>query len=306
MGSVPETQLVVLFADIVDSTRLYSALGDELAQHVIGEGLQLFSEIVKDNHGQVIKTIGDEIMASFPFAIHAADAALLMLGMLKTTLLIPEVKAGLLKIKIGMHFGPVIEEENDLFGNTVAIASRLVSQGKASQILISKEFKEALPMSYAVKIRLIDRVHLKGFHGAHEIFEMVQATDTEGITMATWDDIPLVPDANAYLNLKFKGRSMQIDSLKVPITLGRSAENQVVIPMDEASRVHARIDWKDGHFVIKDQSLNGTFVRYDDGNRLVLHRQEGILKGTGSIGLGKDMPIDLPFVIQFKVFFWES
>ena len=61
-----ETEVAVLFADVVGSTRLYELLGDQRARELI----QLCVEIMRDatgrNRGTVIKTIGDEILAIFP------------------------------------------------------------------------------------------------------------------------------------------------------------------------------------------------------------------------------------------------
>ncbi|MCD4716691.1 MAG: hypothetical protein K8R45_08115, partial [Desulfobacterales bacterium] len=58
--------LAILFADIAKSTNLYETLGDKIAQNLIGTCLSLFSDVTARYNGTVIKTIGDEIMCTFP------------------------------------------------------------------------------------------------------------------------------------------------------------------------------------------------------------------------------------------------
>lgn len=46
-----------------------------------------------------------------------------------------------------------------------------------------------------------------------------------------------------------------------PISIGRSRDNSIVIPRDEqASRLHARLYWENGHWLVRDFGLNGTRI----------------------------------------------
>src|SRR3954463_3038416 len=70
-----ETQnLAVLFADICESTKLYTTLGDNAARVVVNACLSLISEVVERHRGRVVKTIGDEIMCVFRRADDAVMA----------------------------------------------------------------------------------------------------------------------------------------------------------------------------------------------------------------------------------------
>ena len=62
------SEIAVLFADVSGSTRLYESLGDERALAAINHCLGLVREACSSNHGRVVKTIGDEVLAVFPAA----------------------------------------------------------------------------------------------------------------------------------------------------------------------------------------------------------------------------------------------
>ena len=69
------TNLAILFADISGSTRLYEILGDVAARTKVADCLEMLRSVVERYKGIVIKTIGDEIMCTFPTAEGAATAA---------------------------------------------------------------------------------------------------------------------------------------------------------------------------------------------------------------------------------------
>ena len=62
-----ETEVAVVFADVVGSTRLYELLGDHAARDMIASCASTScAQATERNRGTVIKTIGDEILAIFP------------------------------------------------------------------------------------------------------------------------------------------------------------------------------------------------------------------------------------------------
>jgi adenylate cyclase len=70
-----ESEVAVLFADVVGSTRLYEVLGDADARGMILTCVDLMRAATERNRGTVIKTIGDEILAVFPTPVDAVNAA---------------------------------------------------------------------------------------------------------------------------------------------------------------------------------------------------------------------------------------
>jgi hypothetical protein len=71
--------------------------------------------------------------------------------------------------------------------------------------------------------------------------------------------------------------------------MGRDDSNDIVIVSLFASRIHARVHTREGHFVLSDLSSNGTFLLVDEhSNEVHLRREEAVLGGRGWIGLGKN------------------
>ena len=59
-----------------------------------------------------------------------------------------------------------------------------------------------------------------------------------------------------------------------------------MVPAPRASRPHARVEFRNGKFVLVDFSSNGTFLRVDGERDVVLHREAAPLRGSGWIFLG--------------------
>ena len=64
-----DVEVAILFADVVGSTQLYEQLGDAQARQMVGRCLDIMREATEANKGTVIKTMGDEVMSTFPTAI---------------------------------------------------------------------------------------------------------------------------------------------------------------------------------------------------------------------------------------------
>src|SRR2546422_5097665 len=80
--------------------------------------------------------MGDEVMVLFPSPDAAASAATRMHTAVES---LPTVGNNKLALRIGFHTGPVVQRDNDIFGDTVNVASRLADQAVRGQILTSQE-----------------------------------------------------------------------------------------------------------------------------------------------------------------------
>ena len=116
-------QVTVLFADVSGSTKLYESEGDKAATEAIARCVDQLRKTVESSGGRVVKTIGDEVMAVFPTPDAAAFAASNMQYAIDALPLVGATKLG---VRIGFHCGPVIQSDNDIFGDTVNLAARLV------------------------------------------------------------------------------------------------------------------------------------------------------------------------------------
>ena len=161
---------VILFADICGSTALYDRLGNESAMDVITRTLATLTQEVSKHRGTVIKTIGDEIMCSFPSigqAIHAASA---MHCAIETRR--PGGEHSVF-VRIGFHYGEVIHKANDVFGDAVNIAARVTAVTRARQIMTTQTVVNALPSEFADRVRPVMRAAFRGKQDSFAVFQIL-------------------------------------------------------------------------------------------------------------------------------------
>src|SRR5258707_14350745 len=129
-----DIELAILFADVVGSTRLYEQMGDLRARDMVAICIDCMRSATDQHQGTVIKTMGDEVMSTFPSADEALNAASQMQQQISAH---PQLKVDgqAVAIRVGCHFGPVVLENRDVFGATVHTANRMASQAKAGQII---------------------------------------------------------------------------------------------------------------------------------------------------------------------------
>jgi class 3 adenylate cyclase len=163
-------KMAVLFADICGSTSLYDQLGNEAALNMITRTLNLLKHEVATHKGTVVKTIGDEIMCTFPNALRAAQAARAMHAV------IDAAKPGgehPIAVRIGLHFGDVILKANDVFGDTVNVAARIASITRAQQTMTTQDLIDALPDDFEGKVLPITRTSLRGKQDEMAVFQLL-------------------------------------------------------------------------------------------------------------------------------------
>ena len=73
-----DLEVAILFADVVGSTQLYDKFGDAKAKETVEACLEVMKEATQQHDGTVIKTIGDEVMSTFPDVDLAMAAAVIM------------------------------------------------------------------------------------------------------------------------------------------------------------------------------------------------------------------------------------
>lgn len=169
-------KMAVMFADICGSTALYDQLGNEVALNMITRTVNLMKQEIAKHKGTLIKTIGDEVMCTFPNAALAADAARAMHIAIDTR------KPGgeqVIALRIGIHFGEVILKANDVFGDTVNVAARIASITRARQTMTSQELIDVLPQRFEDKIVPVTRASFRGKQDAMAVFQLLwEAGDT--------------------------------------------------------------------------------------------------------------------------------
>ena len=114
-------EVTIMFANIVGSSRLYETMGDEDAKSLVISTLKKLSDIAIDASGNTIRIGGDSVLCRFSRADHAVRAASEMHEfLLQKTIPSADQK---MSLRVGAHQGPVIDNDGDIFGDAVNLAT---------------------------------------------------------------------------------------------------------------------------------------------------------------------------------------
>jgi class 3 adenylate cyclase len=285
----------VLFADISGSTRLYEVLGDTRAFAAVDGCLNILSRLTTAHSGQVVKTIGDEIMAIFPSVMTAAQAACEMQMVMSAK---PPIDGMRVAIRIGFHFGPVLENNGDIFGDTVNIAARMSEIAQAQQIITTGSTVKHLPPILRSGTRTLNNLSIKGKMDDIEVLEVIWQ-ESEELTMMVGNTYsPQM--AEPVLLLKYKENEYIVNSAHPCVTIGRDEQSDIVVSVRSASRMHARIERRRDKFVLVDLSSNGSYVNIKGETEIQLRREEMVLRENGIITLGHSYKKDTFEYIEFS------
>ena len=286
-----EHDVAVMFADIAGSTRLYEQLGDAKALATIGQCLELAANSSAGYGGRLVKTIGDEVMIVFSAADQAAAAAAEIQSRMAELGRTTGVR---LAFRIGVHVGGAIEQDGDLYGDSVNTAARMTGIAKGGQIILSDAAAQAMSPFMRRNLRELDVVSVKGKEQDIRIVELVWSDATD-LTMLVTSPV----NVGAALELRYGTETIRIDAGTAVVTLGRADHNDVVIADRRASRDHARIERRHDKFALVDQSSNGTYVTFDGEKEFMLHRQEIMLRGRGRLSFGHSGEVDVADSMSF-------
>ncbi|MBI5844737.1 MAG: adenylate/guanylate cyclase domain-containing protein [Deltaproteobacteria bacterium] len=290
--------LAILFADIAKSTRLYETLGDETAQQVIGRVLARLGDVVAQYRGRVVKTIGDEVMCTFPRAHDAVEAAKAMQEAMDRISFEGLADIPPPNIYVGLAYGPVISEAGDVYGDAVIMAARMVELAKPRQILTTDSTVAALPPEGRSGATYIDTTTIKGKTGEVRIHEIIWERMDKTVMV---DGIMDSQSFRLRLELRLGKKTLDLDVNRAMITFGRQSHNDFVVDDSRVSRSHAKIEYRRGRFVLIDQSSNGTWVLPVGGKISRLKKEEYPLTGYGVISLGHEPDRDAPDAIHYMI-----
>jgi hypothetical protein len=266
-------QATVLFAGVCDATL-----------DAVTPCFERLREATRQAGGRVIKTIGEDLMALFPSPDAAAAAAAAMQKAIEG---MPEgaTRPG---VRIGFQAGPVINQDGDVFGDTVNMAARLAQQAIREQIITSAETAQNLSVHYKACLRTLYAVELKGKAEAVDLCEVVWRVGTGTDTFTFEAGLRAAMAAKAVqLRLVHKGQEIPRRRDADSFVIGRDMECDLPITHHLISRRHCSIHKRGDKFVLADQSSNGTFVTVAGDTEFALHREEFILRKNGCISFGQ-------------------
>lgn len=148
---------VVGFADIVGYTTTTRHSGIDELSALLEAFEKDASDTIAANHGQVVKTVGDEVLFVADQATDAAEIALLLTD--------PEREAaGLPVLRVGLAMGQVLSRFGDVYGSVVNLAARLTALARPGTVLVDKELADALQSVNAYVLRSRRPTAVRGYH----------------------------------------------------------------------------------------------------------------------------------------------
>jgi class 3 adenylate cyclase len=160
----PTAPPAVVFVDLSGYTRLTEERGDEVAVGFASTLQREAEAVAVANDGRLVKLLGDGAMLRLPDAERGLRAAMALVRALSVD--------GGLPAHAGVHAGPVIERDLDLFGRTVNLASRLAGAAGPGEVLVSQAVKDAVD-SPTVRFERADGTVLKGITEPAPLFRAV-------------------------------------------------------------------------------------------------------------------------------------
>jgi adenylate cyclase len=297
----------VVFADLMGSTGVFETIGNARASRLVTGLTQWIGEIVQAHHGQVIKTLGDGVLAVFPKSADALNAVVdiqrshqkRIVGASSTTRM---------PIRIGVARGDVEFVDGDCYGDAVNVASRLSDLSGPHQIWANSVSLEQCVESDGVRFRPLGPITIRGRAEPCSVYQVEwhEGASTDFLTMQAPLDsqsVQVDPEVlGGQIELRWLDQAARFRSSQLPIHIGRVNQCEFVVNDPRVSRSHARIDWRNGAILLVDVSTYGSWLRFAGGGAdLLLRREECVLHGKGEIALGASFAdLSVP-TVQFSV-----
>jgi class 3 adenylate cyclase len=284
MGGVERLQLgrrtTVLYAGMRSAEERAAAPRAPEEAKAVARCLQVLGQAPGMSGGRVVRTWDTAVMALFPTADAAAASAARMHACAQT---LPPAR-GRLGLRIGIHSGPVAQANDEIFGDTVEVALQLADQAKNGQAVTSHETASHLSPAIQESVRELHLMRMTGKArevlleelGWRRVLSHMLATGSFG-----------VPLPRSSLQLNYRGARLLRRREGDLVTMGREPGCDVLVRESRASRHHCTIERREGKFVLRDHSTNGTFVFTEREGELHVQGQELPLVSRGWIALGQ-------------------
>jgi len=281
----------VVFADLTGSTRVFEAMGNARATETVTRLTQWIGGVCESHGGRVVKSLGDGVFAVFGNGITATRAVVEMQRNHQKRLQTWPAPLRM-ELQIGVASGEIVEVDGDCYGDAVNLASRLSDLAGPGQIWATESVIAQLHEG-EVRHRSLGPINIRGKNEMPVVHRVDwQDEVSEFLTMPASLVAPVrVADSSfgqielAWLDVRSMFRAEEL-----PIHLGRVDEAQFVVNDPRVSRLHARIEARNGSCVLVDVSTYGTWVRFHGtagaSGEIALRRDECVLHGSGEIGLG--------------------
>ena len=187
---------VVMFTDIKGSTAYYSASGDVAGRRKVQRHDELTYPLVASHGGEVLDHTGDGILAVFDEPSDACRAGVRMMEELaqQNAALVPSEE---LHIRVALHAGVGLREQDRVFGTIVNTASRIESVADGDQIVLSQAVYAHLDDELRSRCRFLEERELRGTGRVHRLYELVWRPEPDVPRLGWAAEAWLATDAGA-------------------------------------------------------------------------------------------------------------
>lgn len=282
--SALQRKLIVMFADVSGSTALFERLGDKEAMHAVERCLKRMKRSIDGYKGKTVQIVGDELLAAFEQAEDACQAAIDMQQRIAD---LPPVSGLKLTIRIGLHYGSVLEETDRLTGSAITTAARIAGIARRDQILCSSLLVGTLPKQTVIAADAMpDLGTVQEEDAALPLFQIHWPSYQGGGHSLLSSLPPIGSPASSRLCLRYRGKAFLLDEKTPVLTIGRDLGCKLVVDDRKASRQHARIERRGDGFYLVDTSTNGSFVEINGRQEVMVRRNDMPLEQSGRITFG--------------------
>ena len=209
--------VTLLFTDIVGSTDLYQRLGDEEAERIRRGHFRLLRDAVVSVGGREVKNLGDGLMVVFESPHEAVACAVAMQQAVQR-----HQSADHLAVRVGLHVGEPIREEEDFFGTPVATAKRLCDAADGGQIYASELVRALVGSRGTFEFASVGDLELKGLAEPIRTYEVAWAP-------AEVARLPLPAQLDVAERVALVGRSAELNTLKTALKQAAAGQVRVVL-----------------------------------------------------------------------------
>lgn len=294
----------VVFADIAGSTALFETLGNGQAAALVAQLTRGIAACVQDHGGRVVKKLGDGVLGVFaqPDQAVAASAALMREHRQWSQ---AQPQAHKVEIHIGLANGEVVEVDGDCYGDAVNLAARLCDLAGGAEVWATQTVVSGAHAGRGVSFIRLGHLEVRG-KAEPQVMYQVEWRDDDRTDCTVHSNLTSelngLGPAAAEIHLSGPDGSRLRASAGAPVQVGRAPDSDLFLGDPRVSRVHARLEWRQGAFVLTDLSSFGTWVRFDGSDVPVqLRRDNCLLHGTGEIALGVPFAEASAPIISFQV-----
>jgi len=267
-----ETSMALAFSDIVDSTAYFSRFGDPAGRQLQQLHFDLLTNALPVSGGRIVDTAGDGAFACFPSAVAAAEAMTALLHGISSAN-VHRSREQQLTVRIGLHWGHVPSDGNQVTGDAVNLCARLAASAGPGQIRLSRELFQELDATHRLLCRRLGPVTFKG-----------AGREVEVLCLA-WRDPARFP---SQILIRETGERIDLPAQDI-VTLGRlktiegMLANDIVLELPDAaatrriSRWHCELRRGPGGYLLRAVSGQSTVV---DGVPLLVGQDVPIAPGT--------------------------